>query len=272
MVTFSKKTASLIIASCFLITSLFAKQLPIPAFREYVNDYANVITSHDEQEIIRYCSKLEDTTGIQIAVLTMPSLQGEDITSFSMRVCDAWGIGQKGNDNGALLILACEERDIRIEVGYGLEGKLTDAKCGLILRNVIIPELREGNYSAGLLKGVQNIGGIASDDATLVSKQVSNSSDDTENSFIALLFFIIWIIFFISVITSKNGLFKWLILSRLFGTSGRNYRRTPTRSSFTNTTTGFRGPTGGFGGGFGGSSFHGGGGGHFGGGGATGHF
>lgn len=254
---------------CIAFNSLIFAGVKVPAFREYVNDYANVISSQDEQEIIRYCSKLEDTTGIQLAVLTMPSLDGEDITSFAIRTCEAWGLGQKGNDNGALLLLACEERDLRIEVGYGLEDKLTDAKCGLILRNVIIPELQEGNYSKGLLKGIQNMGGVASDDAELISKSVANGGSAGDDSIFGFIFFIIWIIFFFSVITSKNGLFKWLILSRLFGSSNHHRYNPPRNNSFNNTS--FRGNSG-FGGGFGGSSFHGGGGGHFGGGGATGHF
>lgn len=257
------------------ISATLTAAVKVPAFREYVNDYANVISSQHEQEIIRYCSNLEDTTGIQLAVLTMPSLGGEDITSFAIRTCEEWGIGQKGNDNGALLLLAMEERDLRIEVGYGLEDKLTDAKCGLILRNVVIPELREGNYSQGLLKGIQNMGGVASNNTELVSKQVNNSENGNEDSIFGFLFLIIWLIFFFSVITSKNGLFKWLFLSRMFGSSRRHryyppHYSTPTKRSSFGPGSGF-GP-GGFGGGFGGSSFHGGGGGHFGGGGATGHF
>lgn len=248
------------------IAANLSAAVKVPAFREYVNDYANVINPQDEQEIIRYCSDLEDTTGIQLAVLTMPSLGGEDITSFAIRTCEEWGIGQKGSDNGALLLLAMEERDLRIEVGYGLEGKLTDAKCGLILRNVVIPELREGNYSRGLLKGIQNMGGVASDNAELVSKSVANgSSASGDDSIFGFLFLIIWLIFFFSVITSKNGLFKWLVLSRMFGNSGRHRYNPPRRPT--------PGPRSSFNpGSFGGSSFRGGGGGHFGGGGATGHF
>ena len=151
----------IILSGFFLLllsSNLFAAK--IPALKGYVNDYANVVSQRDEQEITDYLSSLENTTGIQIAVLTMPSLDGEDISSFSIRVCDEWKLGQADKDNGALLLLAMEERDIRIEVGYGLEGKLTDAKCGLIIRNVIIPEFQEGDYSSGLLKGAKNMGGI----------------------------------------------------------------------------------------------------------------
>lgn len=249
------------------VTHLFAGQIPVPAFKDYVNDYANVIDSRTEQEMNNYLGNLERSTGVQLAVLTVPSLKGEDIASFSVRTAENWGVGRNGKDNGALLILAMEERDVRIEVGYGLEDKLTDAKCGLILRNVIIPEFRDGNYSQGLYKGIKNMAGIATNDASLVSSHVQNEED---NDIGGLFLMIIWLIFFLVVITSKNGLFKWLILGRMFGTPSYRGRR----NSF--PTGGFGGPTfksgSSFGGGFGGSGFHGGGGGHFGGGGATGHF
>lgn len=243
-------------------TPLFATK--VPAFRDYVNDYANVMSQADEQQLNMYLGNLERQTGVQIAVLTMPSLGGEDIASFSIRTCDEWGIGKKGKDNGALLLLAMEERDVRIEVGYGLEDKLTDAKCGLIMRNVIIPEFRQGDYSAGLVKGAKNIAGIATDDAQLVSHSVQNEeSDDAEG----ILFLIIWLVFFFIVINSKGGLFKWIFLNNLMNSGRRSHRYY--NSGIHNTS--FR--SGGFsGGGFGGSGFHGGGGGHFGGGGATGHF
>lgn len=246
----------------FLLTLICGAQLfaaNIPQLQGRVNDYANVISQRDEQQITEYLAGLEQATGIQIAVLTIPSLQGEDIASYSMKVCDKWQLGQKGKDNGALLLLAMDERQVRIEVGYGLEGKLTDAKCGLIIRNVIIPEFREGNYGAGMYKGVRNMGGIASDDTEIVSKRVLNE-ESSEDSIFGLIFMIVWIIIFFSVLTSKGGIFKWIFLNNMLN-SGRHYSN---HSSF------HSGP-GGFGGGFGGGGFHGGGGG-FGGGGASGRF
>lgn len=252
-----KKRILPFLALLICATHLFAAN--VPQLQGRVNDYANVISQRDEQQITEYLAGLEQSTGIQIAVLTIPSLQGEDIASYAIKVCDKWQLGKKGQDNGALLLLAMNERQVRIEVGYGLEDKLTDAKCGLIIRNVIIPEFRDGNYGAGMYKGVRNMGGIASDNAEIVSNRVLNE-ENSEDSIFGLIFMIIWIVIFFSVLTSKGGIFKWIFLNNMLN-NGRHYHN---HSSFHHTS-------GGFGGGFGGGGFHGGGG-HFGGGGASGRF
>ena len=151
-----------------------------------------------------------------------------------------------------------EEHDVLSEVGYGLEESLTDAKCGLIIRNVIIPEFKNGNYSMGILKGIKNMSGVATGNAELVSRTVANGDDKSNNDAVGLLFVIVWMFIFFVVISSKGGIWKWIFLSNL--TRGNRHHRyyNPPRSNN-------------FGSGFGGSSFHGGGG-HFGGGGASGHW
>lgn len=249
----------------FSVAGLFAAK--IPDYKGRVNDYANVISKSDEAEIEQYLQMLDDQTGVQLMVLTVPSMDGDDIASYSMKVCDKWGIGHKGKDDGVLLLVAMEEHDLRIEVGYGLEEKLTDAKCGLIIRNVIIPEFKNGNYSWGIVKGVKNITGVATDNAELVSKRITNDKDD-DSSAEGFIFLIIWMFFFFIVISSKGGIWKWIFLSRMLGGSRpRGNYRGPTHTTFTpprNTSS--------FGGGsFGGGGFHTGGG-HFGGGGASGHW
>ena len=237
----------------FCFTNVFA--LDVPALKGRVNDYANVISKNDEQQINEYLSNVENQTGIQIAVLTVPSLKGEDIAAFGVKVAEKWKLGNAGEDNGALLLVAMEERELRIEVGYGLEGLLTDAKCGLIIRNVIIPEFKDGNYSDGIVKGVQNMGGIASGNAELVSKNVLEDDDD---SGAGIFFMIIWVIFIFVVICSKGGIFKWIFLSNLVNNGHSVHHHS--------NLSGFGGFSGGHGGGFSG------GGGHFGGGGASGHW
>lgn len=185
----------------FLTLPLFA--LDVPKMTGRVNDYAEIIRPTDEAEIEDYLQNLENTTGIQIAVLTVPSLEGEDIASFGIKVADKWKLGDASKDNGALMIVALAEHDVRIEVGDGLEGSLTDAKCGLILRNVVVPEFKEGDYSDGILKGVQNMGGIASGDESAVSKNVLEGEDASENDLIPLFITLIWLFFFIISIASK---------------------------------------------------------------------
>jgi uncharacterized protein len=99
----------------------------------------------------------EDSTSNQVAVLTVSSLGGEAIEDFSLRVAEAWGLGQAGTDNGVLLLVAVDDREMRIEVGYGLEDVLTDAAAGRIIRDDIAPQFRNGNYNAGVQMGVQRI-------------------------------------------------------------------------------------------------------------------
>lgn len=230
----------------FLITNLSA--LEVPELKSRVNDYANIINKNDEAAISEYLAALDEQTGIQIAVLTIPSLKGEDIAAFGIKVAEKWKLGKSGEDNGALLLVSMAERELRIEAGYGLEGSLTDAKCGLIIRNVIIPEFRDGNYSGGILKGVQNMGGIASGNVELVNKNVLEGE---ENSTVGIIFIIIWLIFIFTIIGSRGGILKWLFLSNVANSVGRSSRN------------------GGFSGG--GKGFSGGGG-RFGGGGASGHW
>ena len=174
----------------------------VPALKGRVNDYAKIIRDSDEREIEEYLASLEKSTGIQIAVLTVPSIGGESIASYGVRVADKWQIGDKEKDNGAILIVAYAEHDLRIEVGDGLEGSLTDAKCGLILRNVIVPEFKNGNYSAGIKKGVMNMGGIVSGDESAVSKSVLEGDSESDDSIIPLIVVIVWLIFFFSIISA----------------------------------------------------------------------
>ena len=198
------RRAAVFLAAVFLTFSpLFAAN--VPALKGRVNDYAKIIRDNDEREIEEYLAGLEQASSIQLAVLTMPSLDGEDISSFGIKVADKWQLGDKEKDNGAILIVAYAEHDLRIEVGDGLEGSLTDAKCGLILRNVIVPEFRDGNYSEGILKGVKDMGAIASGDESAVSRSVregESSSDDDD--FVPIFVIIVWLIIFISCISAGS--------------------------------------------------------------------
>ena len=256
--------------ACFFMTwsSLFAVE--IPALQGRVNDYAKIIRDSDEREINEYLYALEQSTGIQMAVLTVPSLSGEDIASFGIRVADKWKLGDKEKDNGAILIVAMQEHELRIEIGDGLEGTLTDVKCGLILRNVIIPEFKSGNYSGGIKKGIVNMGGIASGDSSVVSKAVrEGSSKGSDSDLVAMIVFFIFFICFLSAISAG---------SRRGRRRGRYYHNgnvvtwlaadAAMRSLMRGTGGGFKG-SGFSSGGFGGFS---GGGGHFSGGGASAHW
>ena len=258
------------LTAVMLSAPLFAAS--VPALKGRVNDYAKIIRESDEREIEEYLAGLEESTGIQIVVLTMPSLEGEDIASFGIKVADKWQLGDKEKDNGALLLVAYAEHDLRIEVGDGLEGSLTDAKCGLILRNVIVPEFKNGNYSAGIKKGVMNMGGIVSGDESAVSRSVreGDSSDSSDSDIIPLFICAVWLLIFVSSLAAGT---------RRGRRRGRYYHngntivwiaadaalRSMMRSSGGSSLGGSHHSSGGFGG-------FSGGGGHFSGGGASAHW
>jgi uncharacterized protein len=127
----------------------------IPPARGYVNDTAGLLSPAARQEIERFLAGFERSDSTQIAVLTIPTLEGEDLEGYSVRVAQSWGIGHKGKDNGALLLVAKEERAVRIEVGYGLEDRLTDLLAGRIVDQEIVPRFKTGDFDGGVKAGVQ---------------------------------------------------------------------------------------------------------------------
>lgn len=134
---------------------LFA--LDVPYLSGRVNDYAGILTNNKIQELEKKLKDHETATSNQVVVLTMRSLEGENLEEFSLKVAETWKLGQKDKDNGVLLLIAKNDRKLRIEVGYGLEGVLTDALCAQIIRNEITPEFKSGNFDTGVEKGVDSI-------------------------------------------------------------------------------------------------------------------
>jgi uncharacterized protein len=139
----------------FGVTHLAA--LEVPQLTARVNDTAGMLSAATRQQLEDVLARLEQTDSTQIVLLTIPSLDGEVLEEFSIKVVDQWKIGQKGVDNGALLLIAKKDRKIRIEVGYGLEGSLTDLMAGRIIRNVIVPQFKAGNFDQGVIDGVQTM-------------------------------------------------------------------------------------------------------------------
>jgi len=137
-----------------LLPSFAMGAAKVPALTSRVNDYADMISQATERQLEQSLQAFESSQSTQIAVLTVPSLQGESIEDFSIRVAEAWKIGQKDLDNGAILLIAKKERKIRIEVGYGLEGRLTDLVAGRIIRQVITPAFQTGDFDKGVINGV----------------------------------------------------------------------------------------------------------------------
>jgi len=146
-----------VLLAALLLAAASAGALEVPPLRGRVNDYANMIPAGAESRIDAVAAQLESSDSTQIVVLTVPSLEGEDLEDFSIRVAETWGIGQEENDNGVLLLVAQSERRIRIEVGYGLEGVFTDLQAGRIIDNEISPYFKAGQFGEGLVRGTEAI-------------------------------------------------------------------------------------------------------------------
>jgi len=137
-----------------------ARARAVPPYRGYVNDYADMISPAAEQRLERLLAAFDRRESTQIAILTIDSLEGDPLEDFSIRTVEAWKIGQRGKDNGVLLLVAKKERRLRIEVGYGLEGVLTDLAAGRIVDHILSPAFRAGRYDEGFERAVAAIIGI----------------------------------------------------------------------------------------------------------------
>ena len=241
---------TVLLCPLLLIAAFPLSALDVPPLTERVVDNAGLLSSSEKEELSSCLESLEDTTGAQIAVLTVATLAGDSLESFGIRVADTWKLGQKDEDNGAILIVALAERKIRIEVGYGLEDKLTDMKCGLIIRNVIAPHFQNGDYGEGITAGVKNMVGIVADDADLVSKHVTNEAVPTDVIPIAafIVFFLINVLF--AMISARYN--RRYPSSRIYRSAfGNDFFSSSSGGGFSSggSSGGFSGGGGGFGGG-----------------------
>jgi uncharacterized protein len=137
-----------------LLVPLSVAALDIPKSTGYVNDLAGVLSEQTELKVERFLRGFERSDSTQIVVLTITSLEGESLEEYSLRVAESWKLGQKGKDNGALLLIAKQERKMRIEVGYGLEGRLTDLLAGRIIDQEMTPRFKAGDFDGGVIAGV----------------------------------------------------------------------------------------------------------------------
>jgi uncharacterized protein len=275
---------------CLLCILNVALALEVPTLQQRVNDYANILSPATVGQLENVLATLEQEESTQIAVLTINSLEEESLEDFTLRVVENWQLGQEKLDNGALLFIAKNDRKIRIEVGYGLEGVLTDLTAGRIIRNVITPNFKNGNFDQGVIDGVSTM--IAAVRGEYADQDIEHTGSSNNDDFTGYLIFMLFFLFNIGKIFGRNKLlggtvgsvalpvltslfssFSWpiflaliptgflvgylasMLLGRTRSTSTKRIRRSRRSNSDV------------FGGGFGGGSFGGGGGGGFGGGG-----
>lgn len=132
---------------------VFSINLPAPTQYKYINDYVGIIDQQTAQKIISLGKELEDKSGAQLTAVIVETIGDTTIEEYAVELFRKWGIGQKGKDNGVLLLVAIKDRQMRIEVGYGLEGAIPDGKAGRIRDEYIIPYFKEGDYSKGVYYG-----------------------------------------------------------------------------------------------------------------------
>ncbi len=147
-----------------LLAALLAAAAPavareVPFLTGRVNDTAGMLAPEVRERVDGKLADLEKSTGAQVAVLTVASLDGEVLEQYALEVAQTWKLGRKGVDDGALLLIARDDRKMRIEVGYGLEAKLTDIACKRILDDVVRPAFRDGDFGRGVEAGVDAIAG-----------------------------------------------------------------------------------------------------------------
>lgn len=195
-------------------------QLSVPSLTGRVVDRADILSPSVESNLTQMLRLHEDSTSNQIAVLTMPSLKGEVLEDFSIEVARTWELGTANNDNGVLLLIAVEERQIRIEVGDGLTGTLTDAYASRVIRNGITPHFKRGDYDEGVTEGVKQIIGII--EGTYLPEASSSSNADAPPFWFGVIFMIIPSFFaFLGVLSYGCGRwFLMLFLVPFFGVSG----------------------------------------------------
>jgi uncharacterized protein len=146
------------LALCWAVVS--GAQVPVPPLAGRVTDQTATLTGEQKSALEQTLRSFEAGKGSQIAVLIVPSTAPESIEQYALRVAEKWKPGRKNVDDGALLVVAKDDRTLRIEVGYGLEGALTDAACKRIISEIIVPRFRQGDFYGGITAGVDRILGV----------------------------------------------------------------------------------------------------------------
>jgi len=262
----SSRALRWLLLSCWAVLGLFmalpaaAQERAVPPLTAHVNDTANLLSPSARERLEQKLSDYEQKNGRQFALLTIDSLDGDALESFSIRVVEAWKLGKKGKDDGLLLLVANKEHKLRIEVGYGLEGTITDAFSARVIRNVLVPAMRAGNAASGFDQAFGILMQKAAGEDVAAPEGAADREPRRRSSspfgWLVLLFFI-------------SPILIPLVLARMRGGGGG--RGGPWGGGGWGGGGwgggGFGG--GGFGGGGGGGGFSGGGGGGFGGGGAS---
>ena len=249
-----------VVVAAFFVTALLTApalaQEPIPTNDGWVTDLAGFLTPQEEQSLEQLMASYKAGSGNEIALLTVPNLGDRSLESLALETARAWGIGEEGRHNAALLLVARQERKVRIEVGRGLEGNLTDSISGRIIRNVITPRFKQARFHEGLREGIAAMHAAAGGDYGSIPRNRGKRGSGSVSLFY-VFFFVMLILNVLRGLRGRGGrggrggrtggLLPWLLIGGLVSGGGRH-------------SSGWHGGgSGGFGGFGGGGGFSGGG-------------
>lgn len=232
-----------IIAAFFIFTGIgFCEEPRFQNYTGYVNDYAGILSGETKTKLVALSSEIETKTTNQLAILTLDTTAPLDIETYAVKLFEKWGIGKKGKDNGVLILVAVKDRQMRIEVGYGLEGAIPDALAKNIIEKSMLPFFKSGDYNAGILQGAAVVSKLIAGEYHVEISELENikiTASSKQPSIFDFLFII-----FVIIILFRARLFWFFPILGGGGGRGGSYW------SGSGSSGGFGGGFGGFGGGF----------------------
>lgn len=209
------RTAAIVcglLAAAFVLLPLAAAAKEVPFLSGRVVDEAGLLPPERTAALEEELRRLEEETGAQVAVLTVASLEDEVLEDYSLRVSETWGLGREGVDDGVLLLVSRDDRKLRIEVGYGLEGALTDIEAGRIVRNAIVPSFKAGDFAGGIEAGVDSIAGAIRGEPGAVPADAPGAGrpDLAARGMMGLVFFLVVGLFSLSALGAE-GCQSWFM-------------------------------------------------------------
>ncbi len=211
---FTQWLRALLLLAAVLGGAISGAAREVPYLGGRVNDLAGLVEASTAQALEERLAALEETTGAQVAVLTIPSLEGEILEEYSLRVAETWKLGREEFDNGALLLIARDDRKMRLEVGYGLEGAIPDAYAKRILDDVVRPQFRAGDYDAGISEAVDVIARLVEGEEALPPPSETDAfpvMDFGWPTAIAFLMFLFVVGSFSIQALSTHGCMAWIL-------------------------------------------------------------
>jgi uncharacterized protein len=209
-----KKLLFILVSMLSFSVAVFAAEINFPSPTGYVNDYAGILTADQKQSLDQITQSLKQTNGAELAIAIVDSVEPLDSKLYAVKLFEKWKIGEKGKDNGVLVLLAIKERRIEIEVGYGLEGVLPDALAGQILDDHAVPNFREGKMGEGVIETAKAIASVVAKEENAPQLRPKTSDES------GMMTFYFIIILMLVIVIGIYGAAKERPLSLVFGIFG----------------------------------------------------